>query len=242
MKHYLHRVELLHDEVPDFGIYPFCLDAVRLLSNCIPRSAFSSARMARASRRSWKAIAVAWGFNAEGGSRNVHFDTRRSHSPLHVSPPVQACLDPETATFCAQRASLTSPRMMRSTRSGHPRVRGLRRPVSARAVAARLWPCFCSVDARSLFSTSPKPRCRRRGRWPCSLACTSWLTRGSQDRQHSPLVMAYPGGDDLRAAKRVFDRLTTRSKTFSDNAALSKRSSAHASRSFMRANRYHDNS
>ncbi|MEE2729106.1 MAG: hypothetical protein VX792_18685 [Candidatus Latescibacterota bacterium] len=45
MRHYLHRVELPHDEVPDFGIYPLCLDAV----------------------------AVAWGFNAEGGSRNVHF-------------------------------------------------------------------------------------------------------------------------------------------------------------------------
>ena len=32
MEHYLHRVELLRDEVPDFGIYPFCLDAVRELT------------------------------------------------------------------------------------------------------------------------------------------------------------------------------------------------------------------
>ena len=61
MRHYLHRVELLRDEMPGFGIYPLCLDAV----------------------------AVAWGFNAEGGSRNVHFDTRRSHSPLHESALVQ---------------------------------------------------------------------------------------------------------------------------------------------------------
>jgi len=30
-----------------------------------------------------EALAVAWGFNAEGGTKNFHFDTRASHSPLH---------------------------------------------------------------------------------------------------------------------------------------------------------------
>lgn len=30
-----------------------------------------------------EAIAVAWGFNAEGGNKNVNFVTKASHSPLH---------------------------------------------------------------------------------------------------------------------------------------------------------------
>ena len=31
-----------------------------------------------------EALAVAWGFNAEGGSKNFSFGTRESHSPLHA--------------------------------------------------------------------------------------------------------------------------------------------------------------
>ena len=91
MKHYLHRVELLRDEVPDFGIYPFCLDAVRELTalELHPKVSFFVGENGSGKSTLLEAIAVAWGFNAEGGSRNVHFDTRRSHSPLYESALVQ---------------------------------------------------------------------------------------------------------------------------------------------------------
>ncbi len=82
--HYLHRIELLRDEVPDFGTYPFCLDAVRDLDSIELHSKVSFFIGENGSGKStlMEAVAVAWGFNAEGGSRNVHFDTRRSHSRL----------------------------------------------------------------------------------------------------------------------------------------------------------------
>jgi predicted ATPase len=83
---YLREIVLQRDRVPDFGRYPFALPAVVRMD----RLAFSApvtflvGENGSGKSTILEAIAVALGFNAEGGSRNFHFGTRESHSDLHT--------------------------------------------------------------------------------------------------------------------------------------------------------------
>ena len=62
-----------------------------------------------------EAMAIASGFNPEGGTRNYHFATRDSHSSLHEAltlvrrPPIAAAIS------CAPRASIRQPPWRRLT-------------------------------------------------------------------------------------------------------------------------------
>jgi predicted ATPase len=84
-RHYLVSVELLRDRVESFSEYPFCLAAVRNLEQLSmnPAVTFLVGENGCGKSTLLEAIAVAWGFNAEGGSRNFAFATRDSHSQLH---------------------------------------------------------------------------------------------------------------------------------------------------------------
>lgn len=76
---------LRRDIVPDFDSYPFNLPAVRHLQVLPfhPAVTFIVGENGSGKSTLLEAIAVALGFNAEGGSRNFNFDTRASHSVLH---------------------------------------------------------------------------------------------------------------------------------------------------------------
>lgn len=65
--------------------YPFNLPVVRELDELAfhPKVTFLVGENGSGKSTLIEALAVAWGFNAEGGSRNFNFDTRASHSPLH---------------------------------------------------------------------------------------------------------------------------------------------------------------
>ncbi len=78
-------LRLRRDAVPDFGAYPFSLPAIRHLDELRfhPAVTFIVGENGTGKSTLLEAIAVALGFNAEGGSRNFHFDTRASHSVLH---------------------------------------------------------------------------------------------------------------------------------------------------------------
>jgi predicted ATPase len=82
---YVREVGLRRDKVPDFGRYPFNLPAIATFD----RLAFDEPVVffigENGSGKSTlvEAIAVALGYNAEGGSRNFRFGTRPSHSELH---------------------------------------------------------------------------------------------------------------------------------------------------------------
>ncbi len=82
---YLRSIHLEREEVPSFARYPFCLPAVRHLDTLPLRAPVSFLIGENGTGKSTllEAIAVAWGFNAEGGSRNFRFSTRSSHSELH---------------------------------------------------------------------------------------------------------------------------------------------------------------
>ena len=82
---FIQRVSLRRDTVHSFDHYPFHLPAVRSLDQLEmhPRVTFFIGENGSGKSTLLEAIAVALGFNAEGGSKNFSFSTRRSHSVLH---------------------------------------------------------------------------------------------------------------------------------------------------------------
>jgi len=86
-RQYILDIRLKNDEVESFEKYPFSLPAVRPLRKKSlefhPAVTFFVGENGSGKSTLLEAIAVACGFNAEGGSRNFRFGTRESHSELH---------------------------------------------------------------------------------------------------------------------------------------------------------------
>ena len=82
---FLLNASLLREKVPSFADYPFNLPAIRDLAMLPLHRAVTFIVGENGSGKSTllEALAVAAGFNAEGGSRNFRFETRPSHSDLH---------------------------------------------------------------------------------------------------------------------------------------------------------------
>lgn len=82
---YLREVSLRRVAVPNHGAYPFNLPAVANFDRLQFEAPVTFFVGENGSGKSTllEAIAVALGFNAEGGSRNFRFDTRATHSELH---------------------------------------------------------------------------------------------------------------------------------------------------------------
>lgn len=82
---YIREVKLRRERVPSFDRYPFSLPVVRNLHTLTlhPAVTFIVGENGSGKSTLLEAIAIAWGFNPEGGTRNFQFQTRRSHSMLH---------------------------------------------------------------------------------------------------------------------------------------------------------------
>lgn len=83
-KQFLLSAQLLRDKVPSFDGYPFSLPIVQRLEKIEFHSKVTFFIGENGSGKSTllEAIAVAWGFNPEGGSKNFRFSNRASHSQL----------------------------------------------------------------------------------------------------------------------------------------------------------------
>lgn len=81
---YLRSITLLREKVPDFARYPFSIPAVRALRTLAfdPKVTVFVGENGSGKSTLVEAIAVAAGFNPEGGSRNLAFATRSSESEL----------------------------------------------------------------------------------------------------------------------------------------------------------------
>jgi len=81
---FLRSVQLLRDDVKSFDVYPFNIPAVRTLDELVvhPKVTFFVGENGSGKSTLVEAIAVAAGFNAEGGSKHVSFATRPSESGL----------------------------------------------------------------------------------------------------------------------------------------------------------------
>jgi predicted ATPase len=82
---YLRAVRLVRDSVPGFDSYPFAIPSIRSLEELELDTKLTFLIGENGSGKSTliEAIAVLAGFNAEGGSKNFRFGTRRSESCLH---------------------------------------------------------------------------------------------------------------------------------------------------------------
>jgi len=82
---YLRSIKLLRDKIDSFNQYPFSLPLFRDLDylEFHPQVTFIVGENGTGKSTLLEAIAVAWGFNPEGGTRNFNFYTRKSHSELH---------------------------------------------------------------------------------------------------------------------------------------------------------------
>ena len=81
---YLREIALNRERVPDFRRYPFNLPAIVGFDRLALTEPITFLIGENGAGKSTllEAIAVALGFNPEGGSRNFRFDTRASHSEL----------------------------------------------------------------------------------------------------------------------------------------------------------------
>ncbi|MBI1373223.1 MAG: AAA family ATPase [Phycisphaera sp.] len=84
-KHYVLQVGIDRDKVSAFDDYPYSLPVCRNLTqiDLHPAVTFLIGENGAGKSTLLEAIAVASGFNAEGGSRNFQFSTRATHSSLH---------------------------------------------------------------------------------------------------------------------------------------------------------------
>ncbi|HEX7712710.1 MAG TPA: AAA family ATPase [Bacillota bacterium] len=82
---YIRSIELNRAGVPSFREYPFALPAVRNLDALPfhPKVTFFVGENGSGKSTILEAIAVAYGFNAEGGTRNFNFSSRATHSELN---------------------------------------------------------------------------------------------------------------------------------------------------------------
>jgi predicted ATPase len=84
-RHYLLKAELRWERVEDRSCYPFSLPAVAGLREIEfhPKVTFIVGENGSGKSTLIEALAIAWGFNPEGGSKNFRFGTAASHSALH---------------------------------------------------------------------------------------------------------------------------------------------------------------
>ncbi len=82
---YLRKVELCRDRIYSFSKYPFCLDAVKNLYSLDihPKVTFIVGENGTGKSTILEAIATAYGFNPEGGTKNFNFSTAKTHSELY---------------------------------------------------------------------------------------------------------------------------------------------------------------
>ena len=82
---YLRGVKLLRNKIDNFSEYPFSLPAFHELDflKLHPRVTFIVGENGTGKSTLLEAIAIACGFNPEGGTRNFNFSTRDSHSTLY---------------------------------------------------------------------------------------------------------------------------------------------------------------
>jgi predicted ATPase len=82
---YIRKVELLKENIVSSERYPFNLPAIEKLSvlKFHPNVTFIIGENGSGKSTLLEAISVAYGFNAEGGSRNFNFSTKDTHSVLN---------------------------------------------------------------------------------------------------------------------------------------------------------------
>lgn len=82
---YLRYIELCRERVESFSKYPYSLSAIKDLSRIDfhPKVTYIVGENGTGKSTILEAIAIACGFNPEGGTRNINFSTNNTHSDLY---------------------------------------------------------------------------------------------------------------------------------------------------------------
>lgn len=82
---FIKSVDLKRQQISSFDEYPFCLPAIKYIDNLElhPKVTLFVGENGTGKSTILEAIAVAYGFNPEGGSKNFSFSTAVSHSGLY---------------------------------------------------------------------------------------------------------------------------------------------------------------
>lgn len=86
MHQYLREINIDQNAVKNPKLFPFNLDAIKSLKSLVlhPNVTFLIGENGTGKSTLLEAIAVAYGFNPEGGSKNFNFATKETHSNLHT--------------------------------------------------------------------------------------------------------------------------------------------------------------
>ncbi|GGJ55592.1 AAA family ATPase [Virgibacillus salexigens] len=81
---FIRRLQLKEEEIPSYHTFPFDLPVIRHFQDVVfhPNVTYIIGENGMGKSTLLEAIAVAFGFNPEGGTRNFRFSTYDSHSPL----------------------------------------------------------------------------------------------------------------------------------------------------------------
>lgn len=84
-RQFVQALRLERDRVDDFDAYPYCIPAIRNLDRIEfhPAVTFLTGENGSGKSTLIEALAVRYGFNPEGGSKNHFFESRPTHSDLH---------------------------------------------------------------------------------------------------------------------------------------------------------------
>lgn len=82
---YLRHVELCREKIKLFSQYPYCLSSIKDLSKIEfhPKVTYIVGENGTGKSTILEAIAIACGFNPEGGTKNINFLTNNTHSDLY---------------------------------------------------------------------------------------------------------------------------------------------------------------
>ena len=112
----------------DDDVYPFNLPVVRTTKSLAfhPRVTFLVGENGSGKSTLIEALAVAWGFNAEGGSKDHQFTTHASHSPLHrFVRPIRAPIKATDGYFLRAESFFNSATYLNASGTGRTGQAGL---------------------------------------------------------------------------------------------------------------------
>jgi predicted ATPase len=109
-KQFVRSVKFKREDVPTFNEYPFNLPSLKTLEELSfhPKVTFLIGENGMGKSTLLEAVAVAFGFNPEGGSFNFNFSTYESHSSLsNYLRVIRVSTNPKTDFFYGLRVFIT---------------------------------------------------------------------------------------------------------------------------------------
>lgn len=194
----------------DDSVYPFNVPAVRTTDAIAfhPRVTFLVGENGSGKSTLIEALAVVWGFNAEGGSKDHHYSTRASHSILHrFIRPVRSSQRAEDGYFLRAESYFTTATYLESTGAS----RAGQRNVHEKSHGESFFDLFQNrFEGNGLYIMDEPEAALSPSRQLSFLARLHELVQdGSQFiiATHSPIILGYPDAWIYQTSAHGMDRV-----------------------------------